>query len=213
MGRGELERSNEGWCVVADSSQVGSRLPLTAERFGEPVVLWRDPEGVVMASRVRPDEGLEDPSDSAEALVVHEAQGWIWSWRGEGDPDHAALEPMNEAEPGDPGSLSSHVWDMPVRQAIGATRRARPSTRVLGPNLCTDTVGDHMGIIAAFVPLDDRRTEVLVRSHTRRTNVTGLGWLMASMMQRRARRVLSRPPPRSRDRDATVPTSARSEAS
>ncbi len=213
MGRGDLQGSVEGWCVIADSSQVGSRLPLTAERFGESVVLWRDPEGSVMGSRVRPDEGLEESSDTDEALVVHEAKGWIWSWRGHGDPDRAAFEGPGEVDVGDPDSLSSHVWHMPVHQAIEATRRARPSTTLLGPNLCADTVGRHIGIVVAFVALDDRRTEVLVRSRTRRADVTGLGWLMTSMMQRRARRVLNRPPSPGPERYATPPSRARSEAS
>jgi len=211
VGRGNSEGANEGWWVIADSSQVGSRLPLTAERFGEHVVLWREPTGIVLASRVRPDEGFEDSSD-AETLVVHEAHGWIWAWRGDGEPDRAVLDGLTDVPAGAPDSLSSHVWDMPVRQAMQATFRARPTNRLLASNLGSDTLNEHIGIITAFVPIDERRTEVLVRSDARRATVTGLGWLMTSMMQRRARRALGTAPRPIRDQRETQPTGAGPEA-
>ena len=157
---------HEGWHLIADANEIIEGMPTVLRRFGESLVLWRDPTGTVRAEldacphRDEPLLRLDEGEPCLECLahapaptpLVREAHGWIWMWRG-------ALHPQ-PAPPDYFAGLGSHLG-YSTSQAL----RVRSEEPDDATHLRLDASDPRRGRVTATVPVDDRQAVVYQRAY------------------------------------------------
>lgn len=162
----------EGWCVVADATEIEATMPTVLRRFGETFVLWRDPTGAVRAELdgcPHRDQPLEHGADGEACLEcleratagteVREAHGWIWAWRGT-DPPRVPVPDYFVGLRRTRSSTSSSM--MRSAELMGWPEDAQPNRRA---NLSLDASDPRRSRVTATVPVDDDHVQVYVRAH------------------------------------------------
>jgi len=192
MPREEYEEQNDRWCVIADADAVGSWLPCSLQRFGRDLVLWRDSTGELVGQLARESE---DPREPPPSIIVREAHGWIWWWRGDERSMLPRIAYFEGVRPDEHLSLVSQTWACSYEHAVEQARGSRPATDELAPNLWESALNEHMGIVVAVIPVDHEHTEVLVRSYQRVVNLEGISHLFSSAIRLRASQHMAGPAP------------------
>lgn len=146
------QRQQDGWVVVADADEVCGCRPLVVRRFGEPLVLWRGPDGQLYGQLDRPDRESGDydpcaPLDAAAHREVREAGGWIWQWQGAERPFYPRVQPPAVRATG-VATTSGIECGLADAEALAEQARA-----LGGP-----------GTMTMVVPVDDETAVVYLRS-------------------------------------------------
>ncbi|MCX4243464.1 aromatic ring-hydroxylating oxygenase subunit alpha [Paraliomyxa miuraensis] len=161
------------------------------------------------------------------SLVLRQAHGWIWQWRGRARERYPEIEYFDAVRPTDSMRTTRTIWgtnyvrvienqldvmhppfvhrrsfgrglrpDIEPRTEIDGDRirvyiddpRPRRATdpgayvELRAPNAWIITLRRTMGIVAAFVPIDETHTEIYARFHQRVVRWPGLSWIYNRIM-------------------------------